>query len=89
MGYAYYEIDGKPCGYSVLDVCNVEGCEKEIDRGLAYACGGYPGEGEGFCDGYFCAEHLTLGLGDPEIRQLCPNCLKEWNKTHDDEEVEI
>lgn len=83
MGYAYYEIDGKPCGYSVLDVCNFETCQEEIDRGLAYACGGYPGESEHYCDGYFCPKHLFLGI-DPEIKQLCPNCLKEWEEREDE-----
>lgn len=74
MGYAYYLIDGEPCGYSVLDVCHEDGCSTEIDRGLAYACGGEPGEGVEYCGGYFCGEHLTGGVLDTGF--VCGPCGK-------------
>lgn len=78
MGYGQYDYNGKLCGYMVADVCNEDGCDTSIDRGLAYACGGYPGEHDDFCDGYFCAEHLFFP--DPDLTdssQLCRRCLAD------------
>ena len=41
MGWSYGEnMDGKEIGYSVEASCEHPGCDKKIDRGLAYACGG-------------------------------------------------
>ncbi len=41
MGWAYgVNPSGREVGYSVAGVCDEEGCEAEIDLGLAYACGG-------------------------------------------------
>jgi len=85
MGYAYYEVNGKPCGYSVDAICEHEGCEAKIDRGLAYACGDEPGEGSYYCAGYFCGKHLSYrSVPDNEDRdgksivQVCPECAKAW-----------
>lgn len=70
MGYAYYIIGGKECGYAVPDVCNQDGCEVAIHRGVAYACGGNPGDGEDYCDRYFCDSHLLFT--DSGVR--CSEC---------------
>lgn len=53
MGYANYDLDdGKgPRGYAVETKCEHPGCDKSIDRGLAFLCYG--------CTGYFCNEHQT------------------------------
>lgn len=59
MGYGYYVIDGMERGYSVEDICNKEGCEVEIDRGLAYLCGQSPYQDSDNCARYFCASHLV------------------------------
>ncbi len=59
-------------GYGVPAYCDHPKCNKEIDRGLSYVCGGGPygesidGEGRNGCGLYFCEEH---GGG-----QLCPRC---------------
>lgn len=82
MGYGYYVIDGKECGYNVEAVCEEEGCEEEIDRGLAFACGGEPGEGDTYCDGYFCLSHLVI---TPE-GQRCRRCEKLITTTWDDDD---
>lgn len=59
MGYARYTLsDGREAGYGVQAACDRSGCYTLIDRGLAYACGGYPGAGDDFCDGFFCHAHL-------------------------------
>lgn len=45
-------------GYGVIAYCDHPGCGKEIDRGLAYVCGGQePYGGDCGCGLYFCAEH--------------------------------
>lgn len=73
MGHASYTVyrNGEEieAGYAVEDVCNRDGCEKEIDRGLGCLCGRTPGGDEYGCGGYFCGEHLFGG--DP---QQCPSC---------------
>lgn len=64
MGYAYYEItrpngDRIAAGYSVEAVCEEDGCEAKIDRGLAYLCGKDPRGDDHGCSGYFCEQHLN------------------------------
>lgn len=72
MGWADCGFDSKnrPIGYIHSATCDHEGCEKEIDRGLAYACGGGHLGGADFCEDYFCYEHLLMGKGV----QLCRRC---------------
>lgn len=67
---------GRLIGYAHEAVCDHEGCNKIIDRGLSYACGGMHGEDEHSCDKYFCSEHLewTLDLGD-EYKNVCEACM--------------
>ena len=61
MGYGSYIIQGKDCGYLVGAICEETGCDEQIDRGLAYACGDNPGGFDDYCAGYFCARHLYYG----------------------------
>jgi hypothetical protein len=62
-------------GYGVPAVCDHPSCDKEIDRGLAYVCGGEPYGGESGCGLYFCPEHLHyLTLKGP---QRCERCCKK------------
>lgn len=64
MGWMYCGEDskGRKIGYGIVATCDFPGCNEQIDRGLAYACGGMHGDegqnGEPCCDGYFCGEHL-------------------------------
>jgi hypothetical protein len=44
-------------GYGVPAMCDSPHCCKEIDRGLAYVCGGEPYGGDRGCGLYFCAAH--------------------------------
>lgn len=60
-------------GYGVPAWCDHPGCEKVIDRGLAYVCGGQPYGGEFGCGLYFCADHLYCGATE----QLCQRCDTE------------
>ena len=78
---------GRPIGYNHKATCDFEGCNEKIDRGLAFACGGMHGENENYCEGYFCAKHLSFikNRGGKTI-QLCPSCQKEMEeiKVEDD-----
>ena len=60
-------------GYGVPAYCDHPGCNKEIDRGLSYVCGGEPyGEPRG-CGLFFCADHLIMSARLP---QLCARCKR-------------
>jgi hypothetical protein len=50
---------GRDIGYGVPAVCDHPRCEKAIDRGLAYVCGGEPYGGDKGCGLYFCYAHLS------------------------------
>jgi hypothetical protein len=85
MGYARYEIyrNGEKiqAGYGIETVCEKDGCNEKIDRGLAFLCGETPGGDENGCGGYFCGQHLYGGIGPAE--GLCGRC----SKRHDEEEA--
>lgn len=81
-------------GYGVPAICDYPSCDKEIDRGLSYVCGGEPYGGENGCGLHFCMNHLDYDYGDEEsddfdedefdedeLRdcQLCERCI-----AHDD-----
>ncbi|KKK96791.1 hypothetical protein LCGC14_2659210 [marine sediment metagenome] len=68
--------DGRPIGYYFDAACDEEGCEEEIDRGLAYACGGMHGFEEGGCDKYFCGKHMFIG----GRVQMCTPCQDAHGK---------
>jgi hypothetical protein len=59
-------------GYGVPAYCDAPSCGEEIDRGLAYVCGGEPyGEPHG-CGLFFCAKHLFHSMRKP---QRCNRCF--------------
>lgn len=65
---------GREVGYMVQAECDEPDCTVEIDRGLAYVCGGMHDGGEEGCGGYFCGEHLLLA---PDA-QMCDACHDAW-----------
>lgn len=85
MGWAFCgtDGDGREIGYGIPATCDHPGCNKEIDRGLAYCCGGMHG-GQGYfdedlqtwfgCGRYFCSEHLSA------LGQLCSECVADYEK---------
>jgi len=94
MGWADCGLDskGRPIGYAFSATCDHPGCDKKIDRGLSFACGGMHGETEWGCEGYFCEEHLEITDKERDS-QLCPSCVKrvelklgaDWyEKSHSD-----
>jgi hypothetical protein len=60
MGWSigYDEKWDRDIGYGVPAICDHPECSVEIDRGLAYVCGGEPFGGEHGCGLYFCSMHL-------------------------------
>ncbi len=82
---------GREVGYSVEAVCDLDGCSAEIDRGLAYVCGGMHDGGEDGCGGYFCGEHRFLtGWEDSTKRPegfLCLSCCDEWEQANPDPQL--
>ena len=97
MGWGNCGTDskGRPIGYVFEATCDHPECDKKIDRGLAFACGGMHGEeaclsDAPVCEGYFCSDHLRIayhfnGKGD----QICVGCLEkikanpEWREDED------
>ena len=73
---------GREVGYAVEAVCDLDGCDAKIDRGLAYVCGDMHDGGEHGCGDYFCGAHLFFGA--PE--QLCEACLKTYSAEHPEDE---
>lgn len=74
MGWAVGEFKGRDIGYGVPAICDHPGCGTEIDRGLAYVCGGEPYGGEDGCGLFFCDEHL--GYTEDVAAQRCERCCK-------------
>lgn len=81
-------------GYGVPSICDSPKCNKKIDRGLSYVCGGEPYGGERGCGLYFCGKHL---LGVPGRCTRCVNYrspykpkpdVPEWIKFKKKEEKE-
>lgn len=60
-------------GYGVPATCDHLGCSKEIDRGMAYVCGGEPFGGDVGCGLYFCDHHTSFKRGKGP--QLCARCI--------------
>jgi hypothetical protein len=78
MGWGNCGLDskGRPIGYMYEGICDHPGCNKEIDRGLGYACGDMHGEDEVSCENYFCSEHLYFSDTPIGTRFLCEDCAK-------------
>lgn len=71
MGWSvgYDEKWKRDIGYGVPAYCDHPGCDAEIDRGLAYVCGGEPYGGNTGCGLFFCEKH---GGGT-----LCARCERK------------
>lgn len=83
---------GRDIGYGVEATCDHPTCSTEIDRGLAYVCGGIHDGDEHGCGKYFCDEHLgyRVVVGDdrePKLAapQLCDACIEAYSDDEDGE----
>lgn len=73
--------EGREIGYGIEAICDEEGYEEEIDRGLYFVCGDMHGRGEWGCGRCFCAKHLFIG--PPE--QLCGACCDAYVRNSEEE----
>jgi hypothetical protein len=82
MGWGSGIVQGKEVGYLIEATCEHPDCDAKIDRGISYACGGFPGEDENSCDGFFCEAHLDYYLDDADEMspQLCAKCGLRWER---------
>lgn len=72
------DSQGRPIGYAALATCDHPGCQAQIDRGLAYVCGGMHGESEVSCEKYFCEEHRQDFVESVEgTTRVCSSCANE------------
>jgi len=65
-------------GYGVPATCDYPGCERSIDRGLAFVCGGRPYGGAFGCGLFFCSDHqfgVEFPLGDLTPSEVEPDGL--------------
>lgn len=90
-GNCGHDSQGRPIGYCHNGTCDHPRCGKKIDRGLAFACGGMHGEGNDYCEKYFCGRHLYFV--DKESREnsdiqgcVCMECMKKFEKEQDENE---
>ncbi len=70
-------------GYGVPAFCDYPGCNKEIDRGLGYVCGGEPYGGDQGCGLYFCGKHLNLSMKHPPLCERCVENKEPFKPTKD------
>lgn len=77
-------------GYGVPAKCDHPDCDADIDRGLAYVCGGEPYGGEHGCGLYFCAEHKQFvePTGADIPCQVCERCA-QCHENPDGEEPDV
>lgn len=104
MGWSDCGTDdqGRPIGYAFEAECDHPECDAEIDRGLAYCCGGmhgnepmYNADGEfiNACGRYFCEKHRTWvtaydSSGKLTAFEVCEACRKAFvNEFGEIEEV--
>lgn len=72
-----YDSDwNRDIGYGVVAYCDHPKCNEEINRGLAYVCGGEPYGGDAGCGLYFCSEHLAFHKfrDFKEYKFVCGRC---------------
>jgi len=98
MGYSIGHDDryDRDVGYGVPAICDHPDCNKEIDRGLSYICGGDLYGGDTGCGLFFCENHLYIPVGDGS--NICSRCTENkdpfplkpdtpewinWKLTHD------
>lgn len=76
-GFCGKDKNGRKIGYEISAICDHDGCNKNIDRGLSYACGGMHGEDEIGCEKYFCQDHMSnVVLNGEDFHHVCDDCSK-------------
>ena len=86
MGWSYCGTDseGRHIGYGIGAKCDHPQCNRIIDRGLAYACGGWHGACEVSCEHYFCETHKSNYVHTTHgITTICDECAKSLIESGD------
>ncbi len=83
MGWAHCGKDkyGRYIGYGEVALCDHETCIENIDRGLAYVCGGMHGGRDHGCGRYFCEQHLFIACYE-DMPYLCQDCIDDLDTTN-------
>lgn len=68
---------GRDIGYGVPAICDHPGCNKQIDRGIVFVCGGDISGGEHGCGLFFCDDHLFWYEG--KKGPLCERCSEDMD----------
>lgn len=85
MGYAVYQERGRWAGYGVPALCDMQGCQELIDRGLDYKC--EPHEGYIYLqDGLEVAEDDEWDEERPEMQ---PGCGLFFCSTHQAHHIHV
>lgn len=72
------DSQGRDIGYAYAAKCDHPVCDKDIDRGLSYACGGMHGSTELGCEKYFCEGHmLNTAINNGDYVELCDYCAAD------------
>lgn len=88
MGYSigYDEDRKRDIGYGVPSVCDHPDCNKEIDRGMSYVCGGVPFGSTDGCGLYFCENHLSFSDNKQQRCERCTDSKEEFTFKPDTKE---
>ncbi len=73
-------------GYGVPAICDHPDCDKKIDRGLSYVCGGEPYGGDSGCGLYFCDKHHSPLCARCQNRKRGPRQVPPFDAKPDTEE---
>ena len=87
MGWANCGTDseGRSIGYAHPATCDHPGCDAQIHRGLAYACGDMHGENAFYCEKYFCDKHQYFIKWEGEYHTVCKDCEQFWREEYPQE----
>ena len=85
MGWeiGYDEFRERFVGYGVPAYCEHPDCGEEINRGLAFVCGGEPYGGVRGCGLFFCYKHLIIHARLPQLCERCNKRKSPFEKKHE------
>ena len=87
------DSEDRPIGYNFEAICDHPECNKEIDRGLSYACGDMHGTTEAGCEKYFCEDHrnnyVRITEDEADVELICDQCASDLLSTGEWREDEM
>lgn len=77
----YDSNNKRDIGYGVPAKCDHPDCDKDIDRGLSYVCGGDVYGGEYGCGLFFCEDHRQYHeFENGDFVQVCECCADDHKR---------